>query len=68
MGNARMKAKQIVDCHAHIIDPSRFPYDDGPGYKPKPHEVGTQEAYVAALDRDSAWHLCEIATDHQLWA
>ena len=48
--------KQVVDCHAHIIDPDRFPYDDGPGYKPRPHERGTQEAYVAALDRSGISH------------
>lgn len=46
-----MKFKRTVDCHAHIIDPSRFPYEDGPGYRPKANEVGTPEAYIAALDR-----------------
>jgi predicted TIM-barrel fold metal-dependent hydrolase len=51
-----MTARQIVDCHAHIIDPARFPLDDGPGYKLRPHEQGTQEAYIAALDRSGISH------------
>jgi predicted TIM-barrel fold metal-dependent hydrolase len=45
--------QQIVDCHAHIIDPARFPYENGPGYKPTADEVGTAEAYVAALDQSN---------------
>jgi predicted TIM-barrel fold metal-dependent hydrolase len=45
-----MKSQRIIDTHAHIIDPGRFPFAVGPGYKPKPHESGTAEAYCATLD------------------
>jgi predicted TIM-barrel fold metal-dependent hydrolase len=38
-----------VDSHAHIIDPARFPYDDGPGYKPLAHETGDAASYAATL-------------------
>jgi len=38
-----------VDSHAHIIDPARFPYDDGPGYRPAAHETGDAAAYAATL-------------------
>ena len=41
---------RIIDTHAHIIDPARFPLADGPGYKPLPHETGTSEEYCAVLD------------------
>jgi predicted TIM-barrel fold metal-dependent hydrolase len=47
---------QIIDCHAHIIDPARFPFADGPGYRPKPDELGPREAYNAVLDRHGVTH------------
>lgn len=40
-----------VDCHAHIIDPARFPAPAGRGYKPQPVESGTREEFRATLDR-----------------
>ena len=39
-----------VDCHAHIIDPKRFPLPSGRGYRPTPEETGTREQYVETLD------------------
>lgn len=47
MGNA----DRIVDCHAHIIDPARFPFNGGKGYQPRPDEHGTGEEFCAVLDR-----------------
>jgi predicted TIM-barrel fold metal-dependent hydrolase len=38
-----------ADCHAHVIAPDRFPYADGPGYKPRPDETGDFEAYGRVL-------------------
>jgi len=38
-----------VDCHAHIIAPDRFPYADGPGYKPRPAETGDFAAFDQVL-------------------
>jgi predicted TIM-barrel fold metal-dependent hydrolase len=46
----------IVDCHAHIIDPARFPFGDGPGYRPKPDELGPREDYNTVLDRHGVTH------------
>jgi predicted TIM-barrel fold metal-dependent hydrolase len=46
----------IVDCHAHIIDPARFPFEDGPGYRPKPDELGPREAYNTVLDQHGVTH------------
>ena len=51
-----MKPADIIDCHAHVIDPGRFPYADGPGYRPLPHETGTREAFAAVLDAHGAKH------------
>ena len=39
----------VTDCHLHIIDPARFPFADGPGYRPAPHETGTREELAAVL-------------------
>jgi predicted TIM-barrel fold metal-dependent hydrolase len=44
-------AERIVDCHAHIIDPQRFPFTGGKGYQPRPGESGTREEFCAVLDR-----------------
>ena len=44
-------AERIVDCHAHIIDPARFPFTGGKGYQPRPEEQGTGAEFCAVLDR-----------------
>lgn len=36
------------DCHAHVIDPDRFPLWPGRGYDPSPASL---EAFLAVLDR-----------------
>lgn len=46
-----MQSARILDCHAHIIDPVRFPLTGERGYKPKTDETGTCEQYVGVLDR-----------------
>jgi predicted TIM-barrel fold metal-dependent hydrolase len=46
----------LVDCHAHIVDPARFPFVAGPGYKPRAEETETREAYGAMLDGLGAPH------------
>jgi predicted TIM-barrel fold metal-dependent hydrolase len=46
-----MTPGRIVDCHAHVIDPARFPFPEGPGYRPRPDEAGPCEAYLEVLDR-----------------
>jgi predicted TIM-barrel fold metal-dependent hydrolase len=38
-----------VDCHAHVIAPQRFPYADGPGYKPRPDETGEYDSFRRVL-------------------
>jgi len=38
-----------IDCHAHVIAPSRFPYADGPGYKLRPDETGDFDAFRRVL-------------------
>ncbi|HZF32232.1 MAG TPA: amidohydrolase family protein [Candidatus Angelobacter sp.] len=52
-----MTADEIIDCHAHVIDPGRFAYADGPGYRPQPHETGTREAFNTVLDAHGVKHV-----------
>ena len=47
---------RIVDCHAHIIDPARFPFTGTKGYQPHPDERGTREECCAVLDRHGVSH------------
>jgi len=51
-----MGESKIIDTHAHIIDGARFPFAEGPGYKPLPHETGTSEDYCAVLDAHGVAH------------
>jgi predicted TIM-barrel fold metal-dependent hydrolase len=51
-----MDENRIIDTHAHIIDPVAFPFAEGPGYRPLPHEIGTSEAYCAVLDAHGVAH------------
>jgi predicted TIM-barrel fold metal-dependent hydrolase len=52
-----MKGEPAIDCHAHIIDPERFPFVRGAGYTPRPHETGTRESFIALLDRHGIGHV-----------
>ena len=40
---------RIVDCHAHIIDPVRFPFTGTKGYRARADEHGTREEFCAVL-------------------
>jgi predicted TIM-barrel fold metal-dependent hydrolase len=46
----------VIDTHAHIIDPDRFPLPPGKGYKPQPEDIGTREAFCAVLDAHDVAH------------
>jgi predicted TIM-barrel fold metal-dependent hydrolase len=47
---------RIADCHAHVIDPVRFPFIGTRGYKPRPDEHGTREEYCAVLHAHGVAH------------
>ena len=49
-------SERRIDCHAHVIDHRRFPFDDGPGYKPRPDEEGPVDLYRAALEENGVQH------------
>jgi len=41
-----------TDCHAHVIDPERFPYIQAGGYIPKENETGTAAEYRLVLKKN----------------
>ena len=43
---ARVLAEPKVDCHCHVLDPSRFPYGEATPYRPAGQEIGTAEQYA----------------------
>jgi len=47
---------ELIDCHLHVIDPERFPFHDGPGYRPLPHERGSREQLTETLDTHGIHH------------
>jgi predicted TIM-barrel fold metal-dependent hydrolase len=51
-----MNIGRRVDCHAHVIAPARFPYADGPGYKPRPDETGDCAAFQGVLTSHGISH------------
>lgn len=38
-----------IDCHAHVIDPARFPYGRDIAYKPSGQEIGTTAQFLQVL-------------------
>lgn len=42
----------IVDCHVHLFDPERFPYQAGTVYTPAPGESAPLEALEAVLEKN----------------
>ncbi len=39
-----MTAHPVADCHLHVLDPARFPYDPRAPYLPQPHETAPARA------------------------
>lgn len=38
-----------IDCHAHVLDPARFPYANDVHYKPSGQEIGSADQFVQVL-------------------
>lgn len=46
-----------IDCHAHVLDPARFPYGDDIAYRPAGQEIGTAGQLVEVMDTYGVRHL-----------
>jgi predicted TIM-barrel fold metal-dependent hydrolase len=42
-------AEPKIDCHMHVLDPARFPYNPEVAYKPSGQEIGTPAQYDAVM-------------------
>jgi predicted TIM-barrel fold metal-dependent hydrolase len=42
-------AEPKIDCHMHILDPARFPYNPQVAYKPAGQEIGTAAQFDAVM-------------------
>jgi len=51
-----MSLPNLVDSHAHIVDPARFPYFAGKGYKPRPDETGDADSFFGVLKANGISH------------
>jgi predicted TIM-barrel fold metal-dependent hydrolase len=45
-----------VDCHVHIVDPRRFPYDRDTPYRPAGQEIGTAAQFRAVMQAYGVRH------------
>jgi len=46
-----------IDCHAHVFDPTRFPYGADVGYHPEGQEIGTADQLVQVMDSHGVRHV-----------
>ena len=54
--NADVFAEPKIDCHAHILDPARFPYRADTHYAPAGQEIGTAAQFEAVMDAYGTRH------------
>lgn len=45
-----------IDCHAHVLDPARFPYGEDIAYKPAGQEIGTAAQLVEVMKTHGTRH------------
>jgi len=46
-----------IDCHAHVLDPTRFPYGKDIEYKPSGQEIGTTRQLLQVMGTYEVRHL-----------
>lgn len=51
-----MSTHRVADCHLHVLDPVRFPYDPAAPYIPAPHETAPAAALAAVLAAHGVTH------------
>lgn len=46
-----------IDCHAHVLDPARFPYGRDIAYKPSGQEIGTTDQLLQVMKTYGVKHV-----------
>jgi predicted TIM-barrel fold metal-dependent hydrolase len=52
-----------IDCHNHVIDPSRFPYANDNSYRPSGQEVATSAHLLRVMDVFNVRHALVVGTN-----
>ena len=48
--DVRIFEEPKIDCHAHVLDPARFPYGVNTHYRPSGQEIGTPAQFAQVMD------------------
>lgn len=49
-----------IDCHAHVLDPARFPYEADTPYRPSGQEIGTAGQLLQVMKTAGVKHLLVV--------
>jgi len=52
-----------IDCHCHVIDPVRFPYDPETPYRPSGQEIAPIDHFIRMMDLHDARHALLVGTN-----
>jgi predicted TIM-barrel fold metal-dependent hydrolase len=52
-----------IDCHCHVIDPARFPYDPGTPYRPSGQEIAPVDHFMRMMDIHEVRHALLVGTN-----
>src|SRR3954464_14189248 len=52
-----------IDCHCHVIDPVRFPYDPETPYRPSGQEIAPIDHFSRMMDVHGVRHALVVGTN-----
>jgi predicted TIM-barrel fold metal-dependent hydrolase len=52
-----------IDCHCHVLDPARFPYDPKSKYLPSGQEVAPVDHFMRVMDLNGVRHALVVGTN-----
>lgn len=52
-----------IDCHCHVLDPTRFPYDPESKYLPSGQEVAPVDHFMRVMDLNGVRHALVVGTN-----
>lgn len=58
-----MAAVPKVDCHCHVIDPARFPFQPDTGYRPSGQEIAPVDQLIRMMDLHGVRHALVVGTN-----
>jgi predicted TIM-barrel fold metal-dependent hydrolase len=52
-----------MDCHCHVLDPARFPYDPNTKYRPSGQEIAPVDHFMRIMDLNGVRHALVVGTN-----